>query len=352
MNTVGQHICLFLFSVFSTGELFGFSLLEQNMNFPPYSFATASLSFSIAGLILNFYTLDYIIAKLQIKITLLVGVFLLEVGLIFAQFPQLHPCGYISCISIGSGNALIYSSLFYLYGNFKSFGVIISFGFGFSTTLFYLSYLTKYTLYGLNFMIVVTYLIFNPKSEPVVFQKQSFNFKSKTTIFLTLSISFSCFGKNLLTSTFFKFSQDQLIFTLALLFGLVSSIFLFSVPVSFAVFQIFSVISLLLSVFSTEKIVQAAFFLANFSASGMISLSFILSTVTNSSSLVYFALLISNLAGYFSGFAHQIHQVVYVCCCISGLVFAILGAIAWSAGRKKIAMVVESSLNESADGIV
>eukprot|EP00702_Spironucleus_salmonicida_P007003 EST48294.1 Transmembrane domain-containing protein [Spironucleus salmonicida] len=321
-DSLFTHIMFFLLTASSTGYLFGFTLLEKNLGMSKFTFTTAAVGFATSGLVFHLGLLDKMVRKLSLRPVLWIAMAIQQAGLTLCQFPAVHP--QLHCALLTScGCCMLYSALFYLYGNFMYFGVVSSIAFAASTTFFYFSALSQYYLIGLQLLSVTSLALFFPKYPSSYWQQEKRKLLHKSQV-LTLAVFGSIFSKNLMTVSYFSFDKSQLVFSLGLASSVLSGLFLFNLRVGMVIFASMAVVSCILNVFNNVILIQLGFYLANIAAGGFISGAMALNSQENvmrDNGLIYLALICGNI----SGFLEKIDRIWYQACYEVCMVLIVVG---------------------------
>eukprot|EP00702_Spironucleus_salmonicida_P007066 EST48357.1 Transmembrane domain-containing protein [Spironucleus salmonicida] len=188
-----------------------------------FTFTTAAVGFATSGLVFHLGLLDKMVRKLSLRPVLWIAMAIQQAGLTLCQFPAVHPLNYIAALLTSCGCCMLYSALFYLYGNFMYFGVVSSIAFAASTTFFYFSALSQYYLIGLQLLSVTSLALFFPKYPSSYWQQEKRKLLHKSQV-LTLAVFGSIFSKNLMTVSYFSFDRASWILTRSCLFGIIWTI--------------------------------------------------------------------------------------------------------------------------------
>ena len=328
VNSVGQHILLFLQVGLTSGTLFCWIVYEifldahklPGAKYNGYGFMTCVVTYIVSSILFHVKLLAVLLRKMSFRTinicascVFILGMVCVILGGMFV--PELL---FVAEILISSSGALLYVMQFVLFGAFKFHSVIMSVAFATSTLLLQIVDIPIQFWIPLTVWIVcvcVVMLLYNPQSEKLHSHQSTFSvlseaFKLKELYKLYVNCLFSigvkCYYQNSYFNRLKSIGVDPatmaIVFSASNFTSVVAGLFNFMelswAHVFFSVMAIAFEILIILE--QNAVIIGINLFLMNISATGIITSSLCLCNKHNfeASSFVYFSMLLGDMCGF------------------------------------------------------
>lgn len=368
MNGAFQHVMFFLFVTFSSGALFGWSVVEENIaaaglagkKYQGYGFLVCLFFFAFSGFLLHIKLLSLFLRKLSFQTIIYLSAFLYELALflVIVGAYWLPEMLFISEILIAFTGALIYVQGFCLFPNFKAHAVLIIISFSLSSLMFEVT-LIPIPIWGSMLLWMLVFgavtVFYHPKTcKDMSCSESSWENIKKCLLQINLYPTYITILVSIASKTFYQQtywsriselgyitnSNLQLVYTFSMVSCFVSGFLNFArLEIGHMIWCALTIVYQILAIVSNNiYVIGVNLFIMNIAGTGIISTALSLNTQNSdlfeSNSLSYLAMAFGNVLGVSVGLGlkedyHKADIPMMMICMIVVIVTVIWEGIMW-----------------------